>query len=333
MPKVSVTQNSSLHSKILIICGPTATGKTALAISLAKKFNGEIINADSRQMYCGLSVLTGKDISPNAKPTVHTTMKFHEQLLSILSYELSGIPLWLYDITEGNIDLSIAAYTPVAKYVIADILSRGKLPIIVGGSGLYLRAITEHIDTIHVPKDVVLRNRFAQSSVEDMQHELSNVDIIRLESMNNSDRNNPRRLIRAIEVGIWKKHHTENTIFDSFYDYYWIGLTRSQEEMQSLIAQRVKKRWQSGVIKEVKEMNIRDTRLPLATSLGIEPIIQYINGKLTDDEAKQLWIKKEMSYAKRQMTWFVKCPAIRWFDAGDCNLIQQVETCVDSWYT
>ena len=148
--------------KILIVCGPTATGKTALASQLAKKFDGELISADSRQVYRGMDVVTGKD-----RPDV---------------------PIWLYDVVNPDEEFSVSHWIKLARRAINDISKRGKLPIIVGGTGLYIHALLHPLETITIPPDRALREQLQEQSVKELQQMLTRG------SMNNSDWNNPRRL-------------------------------------------------------------------------------------------------------------------------------------------
>lgn len=152
--------------KILVICGPTATGKTALAARIAKKFNGELVSADSRQVYVGRDLETNKE-RPN-------------------------VPIWLYDVVNPGEEFSVSHWVRLAKAAIADIRKRKKLPIVVGGTGLYIRALLRPLDTIDIPPDKKLRRRHL--SVKELQK------MIPRGNMNNSDWHNPRRLIRKIEI-------------------------------------------------------------------------------------------------------------------------------------
>ncbi len=205
-------------NKLLIVSGPTATGKTALAVKLAKKYNGEIVSADSRQVYKGLDVLTGKDTPKGATPTFHKSMRLGNSSFDIISYEISDIPIWLLDVATPDVLFSISAYKHIAQDVIRDIHARGKLPIVVGGSGLYIQSLIEKIETIDIPLNVDLRNKLQDYDVEKLQAELQIVDADKLQSMNDSDHNNPRRLVRAIEVAVWQKenqiHITDMPIYD-----------------------------------------------------------------------------------------------------------------------
>lgn len=160
-------------NKLLIITGPTASGKTALGIELAKKFNGEIISADSRQVYRGNDIETGKDRS---------------------------FPQWGIDIVDPGTDFSVSDFVKYATQVINDIQKRGKLPIVVGGSGQYIKELLNPSETLNIPPNQKLRKKLNTLTLEQLQLELMAIDRKKWESMNESDKKNPRRLVRAIET-------------------------------------------------------------------------------------------------------------------------------------
>ncbi len=277
-------------NKLLIICGPTATGKTGLAITLAKKFHGELISADSRQVYKGVDALTGKERSRE-------------------------IPIWLYDVAQK--EFSVAHFTRFAHAAIGDIHKRGKLPIVVGGTGFYIRALTEPVDTISIPPNWKLRRYLSSLSITKL-HTL--MDVKRLEKMNESDRNNPRRLIRAVEVAAYETiAHAKSP----GYDALWIGLTASLPELKRRIETRIKRRFHQAA-SEVKK--------DLPPILGAAPLLALKRGGMTKDEAIRTWINAEYHYARRQMTWFRKEKQIYWFDVST-EYVHDVEARVREWYT
>jgi len=275
MQKVFGTHN------LVIVCGPTATGKTKFAVELAKQYNGELVSADSRQVYIGLDVISGKD-----------------------RQDLSGIPIWLYDVVPAEEPFSVSLYRKHAVSAITDIFSRGKLPIVVGGTGLYIDAIISPPETIDIPPDTMLRARWNTMTVSQLQQEL---DPTRLATMNQSDKHNPRRLIRALEIFAWRKKHTTMQKKKSPYDPYWIGLTCSLEELEKRIIERVEKRWGAGALDEAR-------RYPFANAIGIKSIREFFSGHMLEKEAKEEWVRQEVAYAKRQITWFKKRKVIHWRD-------------------
>ena len=284
--------------KILIVCGPTATGKTALAVQLARKFNGELVSADSRQIYKGLDALTGKERS-------------------------GDVPIWLYDIVEIGKLYSAHDFVSAAEVAIANIQTRGKLPIVVGGTGFYLKALTAPIDTLSIPPNHALRKRLASFSLEELQERLKHLDETRWEQMNDSDRKNPRRLIRAIEVAGAKKGNSLQQGVSLHNATLWIGLTAKPQVLKERITQRVSERFHAALREATKET---------AFLLGAPPLLLFQKGEISKAEALAAWAAKEYQYAKRQLTWFKKQNGIRWFDITQ-PLEDEVERMVASWYT
>lgn len=298
-------------NKVLIICGPTATGKTALAVSLGKVFDGELVSADSRHVYKGLDILTGKD-----RPS-------------------DGTKIWATDLVELHDSYSVSQYQHVVRRIIHEIQMRGTLPILVGGTGLYIRSVTEHIDTVSVPPNRSLRDTLYTQTVTELQHKLQFLDPSKWESMNGSDRANPRRLVRAIEVAKWNSTHPIARDQVPDLDVLWIGLTGSLEVLKTNIQQRVRARFAQGVVDEVKSLgeSIRDNAFSASTSLGVSVVRKVIRGQLGKEEAVKQWTTQEFAYAKRQLTWFRKEKEVHWFDITYKNYQTDVEALVRAWYT
>lgn len=221
--------------KVIIICGPTATGKTKLALQLAKEFNGELISADSRQVYIGNDVETGKDLHLNT----------------------SGIKIWLYDVVNSGEEFSVSVWRRLAQNAIKDILARDKLPIVVGGSGLYIKSLVQNLPDIDVPYDKKLRKELENKSVADLFNYLKNINSQKAHSLNNSDKLNPRRLIRAIEILISPSTRLGEGLG---VRYLQIGLTSSKQELITRIKTRV---FERGLDKsfEATEINIMKKQL------------------------------------------------------------------------
>lgn len=270
-----------MKHKLLIICGPTATGKTALAATLARKFDGELISADSRQCYRGMDLVTGKD-----RPDV---------------------PIWLYDVVDPGKPFSVSQWVKLARKAIADIEKRKKLPIVVGGTGLYIKALLDPFDTIDIPPDEGLRKKLALLSLSELQ------ELTVRDQMNDSDWNNPRRLIRKIEIVNSKRSHLARqgeTLRKE--DILTIGLTAPIADLDRLIDKRLEKRIHMGLQKEVEVLLVRyDKNLPSMSAIGVN----------------------EHAYAKRQMTWFRKIPGISWVDVTLPDFEKEVTRKVLAWYT
>lgn len=276
--------------KLLVVCGPTATGKTALAVRLAKTFNGELVSADSRQVYREMNIGTGKDYE-----------------------DLRGEKIWMYDIVNPDEAFSISQYKMMAIRAISDIHARGKLPIIVGGSGLYIKSLVSDLETLSIPPDNALRTKLQDASISELQTYI-HPDV--LSGMNNSDKNNPRRLIRKIEItNNAKKISHQSVLFDTLT----LGLNTSMEEIERRIKHRISKRIQQGVLCEFETLRKKYGNIPALQAPGYKSV--------------DAWQTDEIAYAKRQMTWFKKDTTIRWFDATDINLIEKVEHEVFAWYT
>jgi len=279
--------------KVLIICGPTATGKTVLAAKLARKFNGELISADSRQVYKGMDIVTGKD-----RP--------------------KGVKIHGLDLVLPNEEFSAAHFVKYAHTLINQIHKRGKLPILVGGTGLYVNSLINPPPTLAVRPNWQLRKKLEKKSVEELQNQLSQVDAVRWRSMNHSDQLNPRRLIRAIEVNLQglSSKVSSRRVPNGNYDTLWIGLTADKKTLDGRIEKRVKTRIKAGAIEEWQKLKKQyPAAHPSMTGIGYR--------ELPDVEA---WTRAEQQYARRQLTWFKKTKAIHW---NPDNIAKLVKT----WYT
>jgi tRNA dimethylallyltransferase len=280
--------------KLLIICGPTATGKTKLAYDLAKKFNGELISADSRMVYKYMDIGTGKDVKKYGK---------------ILGYDLA----------DPDEEFSISQYSAFGRQKIQEIQNRKHLPILVGGSGLYIKAVTDKIDSIDVSPNETLRDNLKDKTVEQLAKLLKNSNLQKYEKMNNSDRNNPRRLIRAIEIAMSDEQEIKQK---SNYDSLFVGLTLEKDILKERIQKRVDERIKEGMENEIKFLKEKKfwNGAPSKT----------IGYKNWPDIEK--WKIEEVKYAKRQMTWFKKQKQINWFDVSNPNFAKDVVNLIQKWY-
>lgn len=310
--------------KILVICGPTATGKTSLGIGLSKKFGGEIISADSRQVYQGMDIATGKDLPVNHK--------FQKGC-----YLFDGISVWLLDIVEPDVKFTVVDYYDLAWKVIKDIWKRGKLPIVVGGTGFYIKALLEGIGTMGIAPDWILREELKDKNCEELQNILREIKLERIERMNDSDRKNPRRLLRAIEVELYRKRNgkKENKRPRTDFEVLSIGLTDSLVNLYRKIDDRIEEQIKKGAQKEVEKLIEKgySWNLPSMTAMGYGEWQNYFEGKKEKPEIIKIWKFNEHGYARRQMTWFRKTQNIQWFDIGNPNWSKQVEKLVKDWYS
>ncbi len=285
---------------IFILFGQTATGKTAKALELVDKHQGEIVNFDSRQIYKKLDIVTGKD-----KPTE------------------SKYKIWLYDIVDPKETFSSADFCIQAETAIKDIVDRGKTPILVGGTGYYLKHLLFGTTDIAVKEDWTLRQELEKKSIEELQAILAKKNAVMLAEMNNSDRNNPRRLIRRIEIAnsggtmpviAQQKETLPTRLGDRSNRQDGITLTyhpffhTSTDIVREKIAQRVEQRMADGAMDEVKNLlkegYTKDD--PGLNAIGYQQLIGYLNKELTLSEAKKQWVTREVQYAKRQKTYFSK---------------------------
>jgi tRNA dimethylallyltransferase len=282
--------------KVLIVCGPTATGKTALAAKLAKQFSGEIISADSRQVYQEMDIVTGKD-----RPR--------------------GVTILGYDLVKPDENFSVAHFIDFAVPQIKALVKKRKLPIVVGGTGLWLKALVEPIETIAVSPNPQLRKNLKDFSAGKLFKLLKELNSVRAKNMNHSDRNNPRRLIRAIEVT--KSRPAGKVKNLNNMDVYWVGLTASLKILDDKIEKRVRQRLKLGAIKEWEKLTkTYSQKLPSMSALGYQQLPDI-----------KKWITAEKQYLRRQITWFKKMPYIHWFDLAKDNWTNDVVRRVRSWYT
>ena len=271
--------------KVLVILGPTASGKTKLGVDLARKFNGEIISADSRQVYRGMDIGTGKDL---------------------VEYGLgkNKIKHHLIDIVSPKDDFDLAKYQRLAFIAINDVLKRKKLPIIVGGSGLYLQAIIDNYCFDDLGTNRAYRDELEKLSVDEIFDRLQKIKPEFAAKINNSDRHNKRRLARYLEI-VEKGGPTDKTR-ESVYDFLVLGLDFPDEIMRSRISYRLLSRLEEGMIAEVKSLKDKGLSNEKLEAFGLEYryLNRHLNGELSYKEMiKQLEIAS-YRFAKRQKTWF-----------------------------
>jgi tRNA dimethylallyltransferase len=295
--------------KILVILGPTASGKTKVSLEIADILKGEIISADSRQIYRFMDIGT-------AKPVLE---------------ERKRIPHHLIDIVNPDEYFSAADYSTKTREAVKDVLGRGKEPIIVGGSGLYLRALVKGI-FMGPGRDEKLRSELKEkaekSGVESLYKELEQKDP---EAAKKIGQHNLVRIIRALEVyeltGKKISDLQKNGEYPSEeYDFIKIGLELDRERLYQRIEQRVEQMIKAGLVEEVKSLKEKryDLRFAPLRTFGYKEIFQYLDGKMSLDEAKEKIKLETRHYAKRQITWFKKEEEIFWLDAEKENLRDEI---------
>jgi len=273
--------------KMIVVLGPTASGKTDLAIDLAKKFNGEIITADSRTIYKGMDIGT-------AKPK-----------------ELKGVPHYLIDIVSPNEDFNVALFKQKAVKKIDEIIERGKLPILVGGTGLYIKSIIENLDFPSVKADEKLRNKLEKKNTEELFEMYKNLDE---EGSLKIDKNNRRRLIRAIEVSLsLKESFFKERKKEPIYDVLQIGIKINKKELEERIKKRVDKMIKQGLEKEVRKLSKKyGFNIPPMQTIGYREWQDYFDKKENLENTIEKIKTNTIKFAKRQMTWFKKDKTIKW---------------------
>lgn len=276
-----------MKPKVIAVVGPTASGKTKLAIELAHKLNGEIISADSRLVYKGFDIAS-------AKPTLE---------------EREGIPHHLIDIVEPEFDYSAGKFAEDAKIAIQDILSRDKTPIVAGGTGLYFRVLLEHYDLPKVETNYELRAKLEKRTREALLEKLEKVDKITYERVKDA---NFRRIVRAMElISLLGKPLSEVQIQkEPEYDVEWImPEIPSREWLYDRINKRVDVMYEMGIVEETKALIEKHGRISnIIDTIGYKEILTYLDGEATLEEALDKLKQHTRNYAKRQLTWFRKNP-------------------------
>lgn len=287
--------------KVIVIVGPTASGKTATSIKVAQKLNGEIISADSMQIYKDMNIGT-------AKPTKE---------------EMAGIKHYMIDVVSPEENFNVAKYKEMAEKAIEEILSKNKLPIIVGGTGLYVDTLVNGIEFVDVKEDIAYRNEMLEKAQKEgnavLHEELAKID---KEAAEKIDMNNVRRVIRALEIykitGKTKTELDEESKKDTKYDYKIYGIEWEREELYKRIEKRVDLMLEEGLIDEVKNVtskyNISKTALQ---GLGYKEVVEFLNNNISYDEMVEKLKMETRRYAKRQLTWFRRNKKIEWYNINE----------------
>ncbi|MFD1928623.1 tRNA (adenosine(37)-N6)-dimethylallyltransferase MiaA [Sporosarcina siberiensis] len=285
--------------EVIAIVGPTASGKTAVSIELAKAIGGEVINGDAMQVYKGLDIGTAK----------------------ITNEEMEGIPHHMFDIKEPNETFSVAQYQTEVRNWIKDIQDRGKIPIIVGGTGLYIQSVLFDFRFTEEASDPLVRKRLEEELLEYgsgiLHKRLATLDPLSAEKVHP---NNHQRLVRALEIievtGRTKEDHENDAGKQPLYDHLIIGLDVDREILYERINERVDVMIQKGLLKEAENLwNLGIRNMQSVQAIGYKEIHQYIEGHSTFEESIELIKKNTRNYAKRQLTYFRNKLEISWYDA------------------
>jgi|SRR3989338_986799 len=348
--------------EILVIYGPTATGKTALGIHLAQKFNGELISADSRQVYKGLDIGSGK-VSFDSKVEKHKGYWIVDGV-KIHGFDLVNPPIHKpdsqsYSKPGSEEPFSVADFLKFASDTMIQIMKSKKIPIIVGGTGFYIKALTSGIESIGIAQDRKLRQKLEKLSVGDLYQKLESIDPNRARSMNESDRANPRRLIRAIEIALaftseeskptsevdrWNEESrqrrgspeeskpTSEVFYGQLSDVNCliVGLTAPNAYLYTRSDKWLSKRLSHGLIDEVKNLLDQKVSPKWLESLGLEYrwLSRYLLGQITKEEAINRLKGDTHSFIRRQKTWFRQFPTIKLFDISKPNWQRDLEISV-----
>ncbi len=275
--------------KLIVILGPTASGKTELAIKLAKKFKGEIVSADSRQIYKEMDIGTGK---PTKK-------------------EMKGIPHHLINVIRPNQDFNVAIYKELAVKKIKDIQKRKRLSFLVGGTGLYIKSVVNNIDFPKVPPNKKLRKKLEKKTEKELFEIYKKLD---LQGSKFIEKENKRRLIRAIEVceitgkSFWKQRKKKKQLFDTLE----IGIKLEREKSKRKVKKRIEEMFKSGLEKETKKLFKKYGWISSMQTIGYQEWKNYLEGKINKEEVKNLISLHTIQFTKRQMTWFKRDKKIHW---------------------
>lgn len=302
--------------KILVILGPTATGKSDLAVSVAKKYNGEIISADSRQVYKGLDIGTGK----------------------ITETEMQGVPHHLIDVAEPYERFSVVKWKEMAELSISEIEKRGKLPIVCGGTGYYIQALIDNTAFTEVESDPDEQKKLEKLSAEELIKEIEKVDPERaaIIKASPSESKNVRRLarsliiVRALSVQPVEVKVSNSTAKEDKYDILQIGLAVSSEEMHERIKYRLLKRLDIGMIDEAMKLHKEGLGFYRMNELGLEYkyLAELLQNKISKKDFIEVLATKIWQYSRRQMTWFKRDNRISWFEPSET---EKIDTKIATW--
>ncbi|MDI6602784.1 MAG: tRNA (adenosine(37)-N6)-dimethylallyltransferase MiaA [Patescibacteria group bacterium] len=280
---------SSIKKSLIVILGPTASGKSELAVKLARKFNGEVVSADSRQVYKGMDIGTGK----------------------ITKKEMQGIPHYLLNVASPKRRFTVVQYRKLALKAIDKIFKKNKIPILCGGSGFYIQAVVDGIFLPEVRPDWRLRKELEKKTAEELFAQLKKLDPQRAKTI---EPKNKRRLIRALEIvkKIGRVPILEKKPLP--YPVLMIGIKKEKKELSSLIRERLLKRLRKGMIAEVKKLRKSGLSWKRLEEFGLEYrwVARFLQKKLSYQEMLEKLQKETEHFAKRQLTWFKSDERIHW---------------------
>jgi len=309
--------------KLLVIYGPTVTGKTSLAIKLAKIYNGEIVSADSRQVYSDLDIGTGK-------------VDFKSKTEKQKGYWIvDGVKIFGFDVTNPGSKFSALDYLKYARKQIVSINKQGKLPIVAGGTGFYIKVLLQGLETAGIKSDLKLRKKLDNLPAEQLLQMLSKINKKKAQHMNKSDQQNPRRLIRAIEVEeAARKLDTTDLNKPISADTIVTGLTASNDYLYKKADSWLEERLRRGLIKEVEGL-IGKVNPKWFESLGLEYkwATLFLEGKISKREMVERLKSDIHDFIRRQKTWFSQFKDIKIYDITNKLDMELLEKTINLWYT
>ena len=290
----------SQKRKLIVILGPTASGKSDLAVEIAKQYNGEVISADSRQVYKDLDIGTGK----------------------ITEEEMQGIPHHLLDVADPKERFDVTQYKKETTKVLEDIWNKNKTPILCGGTGFYVDTVVYNKSFPNIPKNKELEKELEGLSLEKLQEKLKHLDPNRYRSI---DTQNPRRLIRAIEIATALGYVPEITETKPHFETLMIGIQTDKELLNRKIYTRLLSRLKDGMIEEAQHLHDNGLSFERMESLGLEYryLARFLQNNITKEEMTEQLNTEIKKYAKRQRTWFKRDKNIHWFNLEQKEKIQE----------
>jgi len=298
-------------NKIIVLLGPTSSGKTSLAIDLCKKMNGEIVSSDSRQIYTHMDIGTGKT-------PVKSDIKIEK---GDENWIMDGVPVWGYDLVDPTQYFSAYDFALFAIEKVKDIISRNKTPFIVGGTGFYINVLTGEIKLDKTPPDFSLRKKLGELTTKELEQKLKKENP-RLAKK--TDLNNPARMVRAIEKTVSTKKREPIRLLEDV-EFVKIGLTASRKLLYERVDAWVEEVWAEGLVDETKRLlNSEFKDSEKLKGLVYKTTVKYVNGEMPEKKAKQKIKHNLHAYIRRQQTYFKKIPNIIWVDVSQDNKLEKV---------
>lgn len=305
-------------NKVFVIIGPTSSGKTSLAINLAKKFNGTIVSADSRQMYRHMNIGTGK-VPVTSDINVENMVNY---------WVLDDVVVWGYDLVEPDKYFSAYDYALWALEKIREILEQGKTVFLVGGTGFFIDFVTGRVKPAKIPPDFKLRKELEKLNTTELVEKLTSLNPEVLETI---DRENPARLIRAIEIALGEKKNDTPLPYLENIEFVYFGLNASREFLFGRVDTWMETVWNNGLIEETKQLLAKGyEKTKMLNGLVYKSALAFIRGEDTEEMLIQKAKFDLHAYIRRQQTYFKKMGNIKWFDIEKEGFAEDVVNTVES---